>query len=118
MNPARNIERVVEAHRYLPENYVFVIRGPGIEYYGPEYVKLAESLGIHGRVFALPAVDKDRLLDGAAGADCGIVMLRNICRNFYWFYPNKFFEYMLAKIPIAVSNFPDVTATSSASVAA
>ena len=38
-------------------------------------------------------------------------MLRNICKNFYWFYPNKFFEYMLAAaLPVAVSHFPDVTA--------
>ena len=44
------------------------------------------------------------------GPDCGIVMLRNICKNFYWFYPNKFFEYMLAGLPVAVSHFPDVTA--------
>ena len=50
------------------------------------------------------------MLEGAFGADCGIVMLRNICKNFYWFYPNKFFEYMAAKLPVAVSNFPDVTA--------
>jgi glycosyltransferase involved in cell wall biosynthesis len=35
-------------------------------------------------------------------------MLRNICRNFYWFYPNKLFEYALAGIPIAASGFPDV----------
>jgi glycosyltransferase involved in cell wall biosynthesis len=110
VNPARNIERVVEAHRYLPENYVFVIRGPGIDYYGPQYVAMAESMGMHNRVFYLPAVDKDQLLDGAVGADCGVVMLRNLCRNFYWFYPNKFFEYMLAKIPVAVSGFPDVAA--------
>jgi glycosyltransferase involved in cell wall biosynthesis len=50
------------------------------------------------------------VIAGCKGADCGIVMLRNICKNFYWYYPNKFFEYMLAGLPVAVSNFPDVSA--------
>jgi glycosyltransferase involved in cell wall biosynthesis len=52
----------------------------------------------------------DQVIEGAAGADCGVLMLRNICRNFYWCSPNKFFEYMLAELPVAVSNFPDLAA--------
>jgi glycosyltransferase involved in cell wall biosynthesis len=110
VNPLRNIENVIQAHQYLPEECVFVIRGPGVDEYGRDYQALAQALGLEQRIFCLPPVAMDEVIGGAAGADCGIVMLRNICKNFYWFYPNKFFEYMLAGLPVAVSHFPDVTA--------
>jgi glycosyltransferase involved in cell wall biosynthesis/SAM-dependent methyltransferase len=110
VNPLRNIESVIQAHQYLPDKCVFVIRGPGVEYYQAQYQDLAKSLGVEQRIFYLPPVAMDEVILGAAGANCGIVMLRNICKNFYWFYPNKFFEYMLAGLPVAVSHFPDVTA--------
>jgi len=110
VGPGRNIESVIKAHAKLDEHFVFVIRGPGVEYYGPEYMKLAASLNIQHRIFILPAVGRDDVVAASQGADCGIVMLENLCKNFYWFYPNKFFEYSLAGLPVAVSNFPDVRA--------
>ena len=104
----RNIEGVIRAHTHLPERCVFVIRGPGIEVHGKEYEDLAAELGLQDRVFVLPGVGLDDVLAGAKGAHVGIVMLKNLCNNFYWFYPNKFFEYMLGALPVAVSDFPDV----------
>jgi glycosyltransferase involved in cell wall biosynthesis len=109
VNPLRNIETVIHAHQYLPDACVFVIRGPGVDAYGHSYHTLAQALGLEQRVFCLPPVAMEEVIGAAAGANCGIVMLRNICKNFYWFYPNKFFEYMLAGLPVAVSHFPDVT---------
>ncbi|MDF1684631.1 MAG: glycosyltransferase family 4 protein [Legionellaceae bacterium] len=110
VGPGRNIENVIKAHAKLDEHFVFVIRGPGVEFYGPEYMQLAASLNIQHRIFILPAVGRDDVVAASNGADCGIVMLENLCKNFYWFYPNKFFEYSLAGLPVAVSNFPDVRA--------
>lgn len=110
LGPARNIETVIEAHRYLDDNFLFVIRGPDAERWGPDYAKLAQKFGVENRVVTLPGVGRDELLPGSRGADCGIVMLQNWCKNFYWFYPNKFFEYAAAGLPVAVSNFPDVSA--------
>ncbi|KXA73681.1 hypothetical protein AXA74_06640 [Bordetella hinzii LMG 13501] len=110
LGPARNIETVIDAHQYLDDNFLFVIRGPHAERWGVEYHERAKKLGISHRIAVLPGVGRDELLAGAKGADCGVVMLRNLCKNFYWFYPNKFFEYAAAGIPVAVSNFPDVSA--------
>lgn len=110
LGPARNIETVIEAHRYLDDNFVFAIRGPDADRWGADYAALAEKFGIADRIITLPGVGRDELLSGSRGADCGIVMLQNWCKNFYWFYPNKFFEYAAAGLPVAVSNFPDVSA--------
>lgn len=109
VNPLRNIETVIEAHRHLPEDHVFVIMGPGVEFYEGEYRAAAADAGVEHRVFFVPAVGMDEVVAAATDADCGIVMLRNICKNFYFFYPNKLFEYALAGLPIAASSFPDVS---------
>ena len=108
VNPLRNIETVIRAHRHLPDEHVFVVRGPGIDAYEDEYRTLARAEGVDDRVLLLPPVGMDDVIAAANGADCGIVMLRNICKNFYFFFPNKLFEYALAGIPVAVSDFPDV----------
>lgn len=108
VNPLRNIESVIRAHRHLPERHVFAIRGPGVEAYSDDYKALARAEGVADRVVLLPPVGMDEVVVAAAGADCGVVMLRNICKNFYLFYPNKLFEYALAGMPVAVSDFPDV----------
>lgn len=110
VNPLRNIETVIRAHGLLPPNFHFVIRGPAIEYYEAQYRTLAEACGAAGRVHILPGVPQEQLMNGAKGCDCGIVMLKNYCKNFYWFYPNKFFEYMFMKLPVACSDFPVVAA--------
>ena len=108
VNPLRNIETVIEAHQHLPANHVFVIKGPGVETDGDYYLMFARNLGLGDRVFALPPVAMDEVIAVAVDADCGIVMLRNICKNFFLFYPNKLFEYALAGLPVAASAFPDV----------
>ena len=108
VNPLRNIETVIRAHALLPTNYVFAIRGPGVEAHAAEYRALARDEGVADRVVVLSPVPMDDVVAVAQGADCGIVMLRNICKNFLYFFPNKLFEYSLAGLPVAASDFPDI----------
>jgi glycosyltransferase involved in cell wall biosynthesis len=109
VGPLRNIESVIKAHVHLPEHHVFVVMGPGIETFGDYFRAHAELTGVADRVYFLQPVGMDDVVAAAADADCGIVMLQNICKNFWFFYPNKLFEYAAAGLPVAVSGFPDVT---------
>lgn len=109
LGPARNIETIVEAHAHLDDDFVFVIRGPEAEKWGQPHIDQAHELGIEHRIKVLPGVGRDEVIAGMKGADAGVVMLKNLCKNFYWYYPNKFFEYQLGGLPVLVSNFPDVT---------
>ena len=109
VNPLRNIANVIAALEHLPERFHFVVQGPGSDVYEREFNDQAASIGVADRVHILPGVGRDDVVARGAGADCGIVMLQNVCLNFYWFFPNKLFEYALAGVPIAVSNFPDVS---------
>jgi glycosyltransferase involved in cell wall biosynthesis len=104
----RNIEAVIRAHKFLSERHVFIVMGPSVDLFTQEYEAVAAEEGVADRVFFLPPVAMNEVVSVASEADCGIVMLRNICNNFYWFFPNKLFEYALAGIPIAASDFPDV----------
>jgi len=110
VNELRNIENAIIAHRFLPEHCVFVIRGISVEYFQKKYETMAEEMGIGHRIFCVPQVEREKILSGMIGSDCGYLMSPNMCKNFYWSYPNKFFEYMLAGLPVLASNFPDVSA--------
>ena len=57
-----------------------------------------------------PAVPSSDVLKYAAGADVGLCLYENTCLNHYLCLPNKVFEYMLAGLPMIVSDFPEMAA--------
>ena len=105
--PTRLLEPVIEAMVHAPRA-VLVIRGPGIEYYGPGYLELAASLGIDDRIFCLAPVKSDQVVVAASGADAGLWTLPNLCKNFSYALPNKLFEYLAAGLPVLVADYPEV----------
>jgi glycosyltransferase involved in cell wall biosynthesis len=55
-------------------------------------------------IYFHPAVSPDILLDYTSSADFGILFYENNCLNHYYCSPNKMFEYLMAEIPVIVSN--------------
>lgn len=106
VGPSRYIEPIIKAMKYAPRA-VFVIRGPGIEWYRKDYRRLASSLGIAERVFCLDPVPSQRVVIEAASANAGIWSLENLCKNFQFALPNKVFEYLAAGLPILVADYPE-----------
>lgn len=105
LSPGRGIELALAAFEQLPDNNkVLVCMG-----YGPleHLIKLksTESLNIH----FLPAVSPSNLLTYTSSADYGISFIEDTCLSYRYCLPNKVFEYLMAGIPVIVSNLPELS---------
>lgn len=104
--PTRLIEPIIESLQYLP-NVTFIIRGPSLEYFGEDYRKLAEKVGVANRLILLPPVPSADVVAAAVSADAGIWTLPKLSKNFYYALPNKIFEYLASGLPVLAANFPE-----------
>jgi glycosyltransferase involved in cell wall biosynthesis len=109
VGPSRNLEPIIQAMGQV-DSAVLVIRGPGIDVFGPAYLRLAKKIGAATRVFCLPPVSSNAVVREAKGADIGVwSLLANVGLNFKLALPNKIFEYLRAGIPILVADLPEAT---------
>jgi glycosyltransferase involved in cell wall biosynthesis len=58
----------------------------------------------HGNIYHIPYVDPLELWRLTMAADYGIVLIENVCRSYYYCLPNKLFEFMMAELPVLVSD--------------
>jgi glycosyltransferase involved in cell wall biosynthesis len=107
VGPTRNLPPIIKALEHMPD-VALVIRGPGIEFFGPEYRAIATSVGAESRLYLAPTVPSPDVIAAANGADAGIWSLDPICKNFYYALPNKVFEYLAAGLPLLVADLPEV----------
>jgi len=104
--PGRCLEDIVKSAKYLSDNIVIVFMGYGK--LGDKLVAIARNEGVEDKVFFHDAVPADNLLSYTASTHLGIVTYKNTCRNNYYCAPDKLFEYIMAGIPVAGCDFPEV----------
>ena len=103
----RNLETMVNALKYVQNKRVaLIILGKGPIKNRLQKIVVRESL--HDRVFFIPAVSQDELIDMTVMADVGLVPYQANCLNTYYCTPNKLYEYIAAGIPILVNNLPEL----------
>jgi glycosyltransferase involved in cell wall biosynthesis len=73
-----------------------------------EFREMANALGITDRVFFAGKVDQTKLLQYTAGADVGLALIDSISSNNMFALPNKLFEYIMAGLPVIVSDLPQM----------
>lgn len=66
----------------------------------------ASALGVAGRVHWLGAVPYDDLHMLTCGADIGCCLIEPVSLSYEYALPNKFFEYMMARIPSIATDLP------------
>ena len=108
--PNRGIEDVLDAFLEI-ENFHLVVLG--FSGNGNEsrllFARLTELSKSKENIHYLPAVESKDLLDYTSSADFGLCLTRDTCLNHKYSLPNKFFEYLSVRIPVMVSNLPEMS---------
>ena len=107
LSRGRGIELLLEAFELLLSTYahydtakpVLIFMG-----YGPLEPMIQSRVKKNIGIFFHPAVSGDVLLDYTSSADFGILCYENSCLNHEYCSPNKMFEYIMAELPVLVSN--------------
>lgn len=100
----RNIDTIVKGVKWFPEDTCLAIIGYGS--YETTLREIAKEQGVADKVFFLGQVPSDEMLNYSAGADIGVIPYKAIDDNHLYCSPNKFFEYVLAGVPIIAEDLP------------
>ena len=95
----RGLEALVKAAKKMPEvQFVFMgFRDP------------ADTLDLNSKnIHVLPHVPPDEVIAWASSADIGLSPIEKRNISYYYSLPNKVGEYIMAGLPIAVSDFPEM----------
>jgi glycosyltransferase involved in cell wall biosynthesis len=104
LSSGRGIEMLLDAFKDMDDSLaVIVFMG-----YGSLEEKILELEKGYENIYFHPAVDPDVLLDFTSSADFGISTIEDICLSYRYSLPNKMFEYMMAGLPVIVSNLPEM----------
>lgn len=101
----RGVPLIMRAMAKLP-NTVLVILGDGEQ--KNNFKKLADELKIAERIFYAGTINQRELINYTAGADVGLSLIENISISYYHALPNKFFEYIMAGLPVLCSDLPQM----------
>lgn len=102
--PGRGIESIIAAFKELSDNdRVVVFMG-----YGPMEGAIKQAAAQHSNIFYHPAVSPDVLPAYTASADFGLCLIENLCLSYYYCLPNKLFEYLMAGLPVLVSDLQEL----------
>jgi len=101
----RGISLIIKSLQQLTDTY-FIILGEGEQ--KNNFQKLANELNVGDRVIFAGVYEQSELINYTAGADIGLALIENISISYYHALPNKLFEYIMANLPVIVSNLPQM----------
>ncbi|MBD2297080.1 glycosyltransferase [Nostoc sp. FACHB-190] len=104
LSSERNLDTLIKGVKWFPQDACLAIIGYGA--YEPNLREIAQKEGVADKVFFLGQVPSDEMLNYSAGADIGVIPYRPIDDNHLYCSPNKFFEYVLAGVPIIAEDLP------------
>lgn len=107
INVQRGAEELLEAFRYLDDQYLLLIIGSGDVI--ATLRKNAGEFGLTSRVTFLDKMPAAELRQFTLNADLGVSIDKDTNLNYHFSLPNKIFDYIHAGIPILASRLPEIT---------
>jgi len=101
----RGIELLLEVFRNM-ENRESIMVFMG---YGDLEALIVKNAKENDNIFFHKAVSPTVLLDYTVSADFGIATIEDSCLSYRYCLPNKLFEYIMAEVPVIVSNLPEMS---------
>tara|TARA_B110000971_G_C20020742_1_gene506216 strand:- start:138 stop:1262 length:1125 start_codon:yes stop_codon:yes gene_type:complete len=100
LNMGRGIELLLEAFSSFntADNVLIFMGGGQLE------SLIKQKANKHKNIFFHPTVNIDVLLNYTCSADYGVCFTEDTCLNHRYCLPNKIFEYMMAGLPVLISN--------------
>ena len=105
LNKGRGLELAIKAMKYLGNARLVIIGGGDIE---NELHFLVKNENVNEKVTFIGRVPWQELGIYTRQADIGISLEENLGLNYYYALPNKLFDYIQAKVPVLVSDFPEM----------
>ncbi|MGU3575944.1 glycosyltransferase family 4 protein [Brucellaceae bacterium C25G] len=105
LQSGRGLHDLIKTFQNVSDAYLVLIGGGRLAQSLEELIK---SEALDERVFIIPTVPLDDLLDYTASADIGVQPLENTCLNHWTTDSNKLFEYAMAGLPVLASDFPEI----------
>jgi glycosyltransferase involved in cell wall biosynthesis len=99
--PGRGLINLIEAFSQIKDAHLVMIGGGDME---GELKSMVLKKRLGNSVSFLGYIPTDELIQTAARADLGVVLFEPTSLNYRYALPNKFFEYIMAGIPVLASN--------------
>lgn len=99
--PGRGLKSLIESMADLNDIHLVLIGGGELE---AELKHRIEELGIGNRISFMGYVPTEFLIKTTSQADLGIALFEPTSVNYAYALPNKFFEYIMAGIPVLASD--------------
>jgi glycosyltransferase involved in cell wall biosynthesis len=104
--PGRGLIKLIESMTLLDKVHLVLIGGGEIE---NDIREKIAHFGLKNKVSLIGYIPTDQLITTTSRADLGVVLFEKTSLNYTYALPNKFFEYIMAGIPILASNLDTFT---------
>lgn len=105
LNIGRGLELIIDTLTYLPE-FSLIIAGDGD--IADELKKRVEDLNLGGRISFTGRISPNALQTITPTAWLGVSLEEDMGLNYRYALPNKLFSYIMAQVPVLVSNLPEM----------
>jgi glycosyltransferase involved in cell wall biosynthesis len=108
VNVDRGLEEAIRAMKYIREKAYLVIIGTGDIL--DQLKSIAKEEGVSDKVIFTGPIPFEDLYEYTLMADIGLSIEKDVSLNYHFCLPNKFLDYIQARVPVLVSPLPEMKA--------